>query len=98
MRQISEDHRTKEDETKEEIFILQDNLDDQVQKKKEYMCQEGYNNLCWCYHHNYTHDLYPPDSGAGNQIRFLFGVKLDECLWDYGNVEQCYLGLFHASH
>ena len=41
MRQISEDHRTKEDETKEEIFILQDNLDDQVQKKKRIYVSGG---------------------------------------------------------
>ena len=34
MRQISADNHTKEDGPKEELSILQDNLGDQVQKKK----------------------------------------------------------------
>ena len=40
----------------------------------------------------------PPDSDAGDQIRFWFLVFLDEWLWDYSNLEQWYLGLFPASH
>ena len=52
------------------------------------MCQEGYNTLCWYYHPEYTYDLDPPDSGAGNQISFWFRVYLHEWLWDYENMEQ----------
>ena len=81
MRQISADHHTKEDGKKEEFSILQDNLDDQVHKKYQDMCQEGYNTLCWYYHTEYKYDLYPPESGAGNQIRFWFVVYLDGWLW-----------------
>ena len=55
MRQISADHLTKEDGTKEELSILKDNLDDQVQKKYQDMYQEGYNTLCWHYHPEYTY-------------------------------------------
>ena len=62
------------------------------------MCQEGYNKLCCYYHHECTYDLDPTDSGAGNQIRFWFGVYLDEWIWDYGNIEQWYLGLLPASY
>ena len=47
MRQISADNYTKEDGPKEGMSILQDNLDDQVQKKNQDMCQEGYNTLFW---------------------------------------------------
>ena len=54
MLQISADNLTKEDGTKEELSILQDNLDDQVQKKQQYMCQKGYNTLFWYYHPEYT--------------------------------------------
>ena len=45
MRQISVDRHTKEDGPKEDFFILQDNLDDQVHKKYQDMCQDGYNTL-----------------------------------------------------
>ena len=62
------------------------------------MCQEEYNTLCWYYHPDYTYDLDPPDSSAGNQISFWFGVYLDYWLWDYGNVDQYYLGPFLAYH
>ena len=68
--------------------ILQDNLDYQVQKKYQYLCQEGYNTLCWYYHPEYTYDLDPHDSDAGNQISFWFRVYLHEWLWDYENMEQ----------
>ena len=61
------------------------------------MCQDVDNTLFWNYHPEYTYDLDPPDAGAGNQIRFWFGVYLDEYLWDYENVKLCYLGLFPAS-
>ena len=98
MHHISADHRTKEDEPKEELYILQDNLDYRVQKKYQNMCQEGYTALCWYYHPEYTNDLDPTDSGAGNQIRFWFGVYLNEWIWDDGNIEQRYLGLFPDYH
>ena len=98
MHQTSADHYTKEDGPKEELFILKYNLDDQVQKKYQDMCQQGYNNLYWYYHPDYTYEQDTPELGAGNQISFWFGVYLDEWIWDYGNVEQWYLGLFHASH
>ena len=62
------------------------------------MCQEGYKTLCWYFHTECTDDLDTPDAGAGNQIRFWFGVYLHEWLWYYGNMEQWYLGLFPASH
>ena len=94
MRQISEDRHTKEDGPKEEF---QDNLYYQVQKKYQDICQEGCTTLCWYYRPGYTYYLNSPDSGARNQIRFWFGFYLDEWLWDYGYVEQCYLGLFPAS-
>ena len=88
MHQISADNHIKEYGPKEELPILQDNLDDQVQKKYQDMCREGYNTFCWYYHPEYTYDLDLPDAGAGNQIRFWFGVYPDEWLWDYGNSEQ----------
>ena len=62
------------------------------------MCQEVDNTLCWNYHPEYIDDLDSPDAGAGNQIRFWFGVYLDEKLWGYGNMELWYLVLFPASH
>ena len=55
MRQISADHYTKSDGTKKELSILQDNLDDQLQKKYQDMCQEGYNTFCWYYYPEYTY-------------------------------------------
>ena len=62
------------------------------------MCQVGYNTLCWYYHTEYTDDLDPSDTGTGNQIIFWFGIYLDEWLWDYGNAELWYFGLFPDSH
>ena len=88
IRQISADHHTKEDGPKEEFSILQYNLDDQVQKQYQDMFQEGYNTLCWYCHTEYKYHLDTPDSGVGNQIRFLFVVYLGEWIWDYGNFEQ----------
>ena len=44
--QISTDHHTKEYGYKEGLLILKDNLNDQLQKQYQYMCQEGYNTLC----------------------------------------------------
>ena len=76
--QISAYHHTKEDRYKEELLILQDNLYDKVQKQYQYMCQEGDNTLCCYYHPEYTDDLDPPDAGERNQIRFWFGVYLDD--------------------
>ena len=96
--QISADHRIKEDGSNKELLVLLDNLDDQLQKKYQDMCQEGDNTLFCHFHTEYTYDLYPPDAGAGNQIRFWFGFYLDEYLWDYYNVELWYLGLFLDSH
>ena len=98
MRHINRYHHTKEDGPKEELSILQDNLDDQVQKKYQDMCQEGYSILCWYYHPEYTYDLDHPESGAGNQIRIWFGVYLYEWLWDYVNTEQWYLSLLPDLH
>ena len=50
------------------------------------MFQEWYNtNLCY-YHPEYTHDLDPPDSSAGNNIMFWLEFYPDECIWDYGKV------------
>ena len=46
MHQISSDHHTKEDGFKYYLLILQDKLDDQVQKQSQYMFQEEYNTLC----------------------------------------------------
>ena len=73
-------------------------MDDQVQKKYQDVCQEVDSTFCWHCHPKYTSDLDTPEVGAGNQIRFWFGVYLDEYLWDYGNVELYYLGLLSASH
>ena len=70
MHQISADNHIKEYGPKEELPILQDNLDDQVQKKYQDMCQEGDRTLCLYYPPGYKYDLYPPDAGAGNNIRF----------------------------
>ena len=53
--QISGYHHTKEYGSKEELLIFQDNLDDQVQKKCQDMCQEVDNTLCWYYHHEYKY-------------------------------------------
>ena len=75
-----------------------DNLVNQVQKQYSDMCQDGDNTLCWHYHPEYIDDLDPPDAGAGNHIRFWFGFYLDGQLWDYGNVDLWYLGIFPASH
>ena len=92
--QISADHNTKEYGSKEELLILKDNLYDQAQKKYKYMCWEVDNNLCWYCHLEYTDYLDPPETGAGNHIRFWFGFYLYECIWDCGNVELWYLSLF----
>ena len=62
------------------------------------MCQDEDNTLCWYFCPNYTDDLDPPDIGAGNHIRFWFGVYLDECLWDYVNMELWHLVLLPYSH
>ena len=75
--QISTDHHTKEDGYKEGLLILKDNLNDQLQKQYQYMCQEV-DNICWDYHTYYTDDLGHTDACAGNHIRFWFGVYLDE--------------------
>ena len=76
--QISADNHTKEDVYKEELLILQYNLDDKVQKQYQDICQEGDNTLCWNYHTEYKYDLDPPDTGAGNHTRFWFRVYLDD--------------------
>ena len=76
--QIIADHHTKEDGSKEELLVLQNNLDDQLNKKYQDILQEGDNTLCCNYHPEYTDDLHPPDSGAVNQIRFWFRFYIDE--------------------
>ena len=78
MHQISADHHTSKDGSNEELLILQDNLDYQVNKKYQDMCQEVDNTLCWNYHTDYIDELDPPDAGAENHISFWFGVYLDE--------------------
>ena len=62
------------------------------------MFQEVDKTLCWYYNTYYKDDLDPPDAGAGNLIRFFFGVYLDEWVWDFGNVELCHLGLLTYYH
>ena len=54
-------NHTKEDGYKQELIISQDNLDDQVQKQYQDMCQEGYNTLHCYYHYEYTDDLDTTD-------------------------------------
>ena len=89
MRQISAYHNTKEDGYKEELRILKYNLDVKVQKQYQDMCQDRYNTLCWYLPTDYTHYLYPPDEGAGNNTKFCFGVYLYEWIWDSRNLELC---------
>ena len=62
----------------EELLILQDNLDDQEQKKYQDMCKEVDITLCCHFNPEYIDELDPFDVGAGNHIRFWFGVYLDE--------------------
>ena len=98
MRQISADHHTKEDGPKDDFFILQDNLDDQVQQNINICVRRDTTpyvgitilstNITWIL----LNQVQEIRSG------FWFGVYLDEQLWDYGNVEQWYLGLLPASH
>ena len=40
MHQISADNHTKQEGSNEELLVLQDNMDGQVQKKYQDMCQE----------------------------------------------------------
>ena len=42
---ISAYNYTKEDGSKDELLLLQDNLDDKLQKKKQDMCYKGTNTL-----------------------------------------------------
>ena len=91
-------HHTKQYGSKDELLVLKDNLDDQVQKQYQYVCQEGYITLFCYYNPEYTDDLDTPDADVGNQIRFCFGVYIDDQFWDYGNVKIWYLGLLPASH
>ena len=76
--QISGDHHTKQDGSKEDLIVLQDNLDDQVHKQYQDICQLGDNTLCWHFHLEYIDDLDPPDAGVGNQIIFWFEFYPDE--------------------
>ena len=86
MCQISVDNHTKEDGPKEDLLILQYNLDGKVQKQYQDMCKYGSNTICWYHPIEYTDDLDPPDAGTGKQIKFWFGVYLHEWIWDSGNV------------
>ena len=74
MHHISADHDIKEDGPKEDIMILQYNLDGKVQKQHQDISQEGDNTLCWYLPTEYTYYLAPPDPGAGKMIKVLFGV------------------------
>ena len=67
--------------------VLQDKMDDKVQKQYQDMCQEGDNTIFWHYCTEYIDGLDPPDVGAGNMIRFWFRFYLDEYLWGYFNVD-----------
>ena len=77
MHQISADHHTKYSGPKEDLLILQYNLDSKVQKQYQYMCQDRTNTLCWYFPTDYRDDLDPPESGR-KQIKFWFGVYLYE--------------------
>ena len=50
------------------------------------MCQEEDNTLCWNSTPEYKVDLDSPDLYSGKQIKFWFGVYLDECICVYDNV------------
>ena len=96
--QISADHHTKEDGSKEELLILQDNMDGQGHKQYQDMCRDVDNTICWYFHPEYAYYLDPPDVGAGNNIMFWFRVYLDEWICYCGNVELRYLGILPPSH
>ena len=89
MHQINADHNTKYNGSKEGIIILQYKMYGKVQKKYQYMCQEGYNTLCWYFPNEYIDYLDTPDAGAGNNIKFWFGVYLYEWLWESENLDIC---------
>ena len=72
-----------------ELLILQYNLDGKVYKQYQYMYQEGANNLCWYWPTDYTDDLVTPETGAGNHIKFWFGVYTYDWIWDSNNLELC---------
>ena len=69
MHQIIAYKNTKEYGTKDELLILQYNLDGKVHKKCQYICQGGDNTLCSYFPTEYTYYLDPPDSGAGNKMK-----------------------------
>ena len=61
MFQIHEYHQAKEYGSKEELLMLQDDLDDQLHKRYQDMFQEVDNTLCCYYHTEYIDDLHPSD-------------------------------------
>ena len=46
---------------------------------------------------DYTDDLSPVDAGIGAQIKYWFGVYLDEWLWENENIDKWESGRFHPS-
>ena len=82
---------------KEEILLIQDNLDGQVQQSYQQMCRRSANALCWYTPPDYTDDLSPVDAGMGAQIKYWFGVYLDEWLWENENIDEWESGRFPAS-
>ena len=66
MFQIHEYHQAKEYGSKEELLMLQDDLDDQLHKRYQDMFQEVDNTLFWYYHPDYIDYLDPPGAGARN--------------------------------
>ena len=65
MFQISADHLTTEYGSKEELLILQYNLDGKLQKQYPDMFQDDTNKRFWYFCTEYTYELSPPDSGTG---------------------------------
>ena len=74
MFQKSSYNHTKYDGSKEELLILQYNLDDMVQKQYQDMYQYGAITLCWYCPTYYTYYLYLLDAGKGNKTKLWFVV------------------------
>ena len=76
MFQISAYHLTTEYGPKEELLILQYNLDGKVQKQYQDMCKDGANTLCWYFPTEYKYYLDPPNKVIGKKIKSWFRVYL----------------------
>ena len=64
MCQISADNRNKQDGVKEDLLILQYNLDGKLKKQYQDMCQDGTNILCLYLPTENIYELSPPYSGT----------------------------------